>query len=650
MHTRQSLLTELQKLAEERGPDVTAFEFRVATGISPYYVEYHWGNWTRLRLAAGLPVRPCVGPVYSDEELLTELNRTACQLNDFPTSTQFDRLSNRSWHTLERRFGDRQTVLERYRDWTGSRTRDETPSFLADCPAGCVPSTVPGIYLVKSPLLNVLAWLLLSLGLLHASPWLSGGPTRDRLPDTEAFEGVDCHPDGPWGISDTDRSVHFDASAPRSPAAMLSRREFIQASLAAGTAVAAGSPFRNPLVQAAEARSANEKLNIAVVGVAARGGANLAGVAHENIAVLCDIDQNRLSEAASKFPSAKTLVDFREIFELPGIDGIVVSTPDHTHAIPVAMALKKGMPVYCEKPLTHSLYEARVLRRLNAAAKVPTQMGNQIHSDLSNYRRVVEIVRSGQIGEIQRVHVWLGSGTFAGKRVAEGTPPTYVNYDLWLGPAPYRPFHESHFHFNWRYWWDFGNGQLGDFGCHYMDLPFWALELGAPTTITAQGEKAHDGDNECPSKLQVDYHFPARAGAPPVHLTWYHGGGMPEGAEQYQKGSAVLFEGSEGRLLADYGSNKVFLNSGKTAEAVKPWITDSIGHHKEWLRAIRTGESTGSNFEYATNLTEAVHLGNIAYRVGKPITFDAAALKCVDCPEADPIIRREYRDGWTLPT
>lgn len=431
---------------------------------------------------------------------------------------------------------------------------------------------------------------------------------------------------------------------------MLSRRQFIQASLAAGTGITAGSSLRPQAVWSAPERSANELLKLAVIGVAARGGANLKGVSHEHIAVLCDIDEERLDQAAAMFPSAKKLVDYREVFEIPDLDGVVVSTPDHTHALPVAMALKQGLPVYCEKPLTHSLYEARVLRRLNAEARVATQMGNQIHSDLSNYRRVVEIVRSGVIGEISRVHVWQGNGVRVGKRVAEGTPPAHVHYDLWLGPAPERPFHESHFHFNWRYWWDFGGGQLGDFGCHYMDLPFWALELGSPTTISARGEKGHDGDNECPERLQVDYQFPARGDAPPVQLTWYHGGWMPEGAEEYKKGSAVLFEGTEGRILADYGTNKVFLNSGKTAEPVKPWITDSIGHHKEWLHAIRTGASTGSTFEYATNLTESVHLGNIAYRVGQPITFDSTNLKCVDCPEADMFIRREYRDGWVLPT
>jgi predicted dehydrogenase len=429
---------------------------------------------------------------------------------------------------------------------------------------------------------------------------------------------------------------------------MLSRREFLHAALAAGTAVSSGWSPRTALAQ--EPRSANEKLNLAVIGVAARGGANLSGVAHENVVVLCDIDSTRLDQAAENFRAAKKLVDFREIFALPNIDGVVVSTPDHTHAIPVAMALKNNWPVYCEKPLTHSLYEARVLRRLHIEHPVATQMGNQIHSDLHNYRRVVEAVRSGVLGDITRVHVWQGGGVRTGQRVQQAEPPKNVNYDLWLGPAPYRPFHESHFHFNWRYWWDFGGGQLADFGCHYMDLPFWALELGAPSTITAKGEKGHDGDNECPNLLQVDYQFPARGAYPAVQLTWYHGGWMPEGAAEYKRNSAVLFEGTEGRLIADYGTNKIFLNSGKTAEPIAPSIPDSIGHHKEWCHAIRTGETTGSHFGYAGNLTEAVHLGNLAYRVGKPITWDAAALKAVGCPEADPIINRKYRDGWTLPT
>ncbi len=426
-----------------------------------------------------------------------------------------------------------------------------------------------------------------------------------------------------------------------------SRREFLQAALAAGTAAALPAALQPRTLSAREPRSANEKLRLAVIGVADRGAANLAGVAHENIVALCDIDDQRLDEAAKRFPSAKKLSDMREVAGLADLDGVVVSTPDHTHAIPVAMALRNKLPVYCEKPLTHSVFEARTLRRLTAEAQVPTQMGNQIHAG-ANYRRVVEAIRSGAIGDVKRVHVWLGGGVRTGKRVTEGQPPAHVHYDLWLGPAPYRPFNDTSFHFNWRYWWDFGGGALADFGCHFMDLPFWALQLGAPTKVAAKGEKGHDGDNECPNRLQVDYEFPARGDMPPVELTWYHGGWMPAGAEDYKMGSAVLFEGTDGRLISDYGSHKVFLQSGKSAEPVKPWIKDSAGHHQVWLNAIRTGGPTASHFEYGGNLSEAVHLGNVAYRAGAPFIWDAAAMKCPDSPMAEQLLQRTYRDGWVL--
>lgn len=427
----------------------------------------------------------------------------------------------------------------------------------------------------------------------------------------------------------------------------LSRREFLQAAVAAGTAVAATSPVMSRHALGKEPRSANDKLNIAVIGVAGRGGDNLRGVAGENIAVLCDIDDNRLDAAGQAHPGAKKVNDFREVFEASNLDGIVCSTPDHLHAIIVAGALKRGLPVYCEKPLTHSVYEARALRRLNSQAKVPTQMGNQIHAG-PNYRRVVELVRSGAIGAIERVHVWQGGGVRSFPHVKTTEPPKNIHYDLWIGPAPYRPYSEAHFHFNWRYWWDFGGGQLGDFGCHFMDLPFWALELGAPSSVAAKGEKGHDGDNECPMRMQVEYQFPGRGGMPPVHMTWYHGGWMPAGAEVYKMGSAVLFEGSDGRLIADYNTHKLFMQEGKKETPIKPWISDSVaGHHHEWLHAIRTSGTTSSHFEYAGNLTEAVLLGNVSLRAGKPLQWDAKALK-TDSPEADAFLKREYRSGWEM--
>jgi len=430
---------------------------------------------------------------------------------------------------------------------------------------------------------------------------------------------------------------------------IMARREFLQRAVVAGTAVpsfaaACGLAAEGPQ----EPRSANEKLNLAVVGVAARGGANLNGVSSENIVALCDIDQARLKQAAKQFPQAKTTQDYRDVLALDDLDGVVVSTPDHMHAIVLAPALRRKLHVYCEKPLTHSVWEARQIRKLTREAGVVTQMGTQIHAG-TNYRRVVEMVQAGLLGAVRRVHVWQGGGVRVGQRVKSGEPPQGVNYDLWLGPAPYRPFHPSHFHFNWRYWWDFGGGQLADFGCHYMDLPFWALGLTAPTAVAATGQKGHSGDNLCPNAMRVEYAFPARGDQPAVHLTWYHGGWKPEGAEVYGKGSAVLFEGESGRLLADYSTRKLFLQGGRKAEAVKQTIPNSIGHHQEWIHAVKTGGTTTCHFEYGGNLTESVLLGNVSYRAGqKKLEWDAARLKATNCPEAAPLVRREYRSGWTL--
>jgi len=431
--------------------------------------------------------------------------------------------------------------------------------------------------------------------------------------------------------------------------AIMARREFLQRAVVAGTAVPSMSTASGLCSELPrESRSANDKLNLAVVGVAARGGANLKGVSTENIVVLCDIDQARLTQAAKQYPQAKTTQDFRDVLAFDDLDGVVVSTPDHMHAIVLAPALRRKLHVYCEKPLTHSVWEARQIRKLTREAGVVTQMGTQIHAG-TNYRRVVEMVRAGLLGAVRRVHVWQGGGVRVGQRVKSGEPPQGVNYDLWLGPAPYRPFHTSHFHFNWRYWWDFGGGQLADFGCHYMDLPFWALSLTAPTTVAATGQKGHSGDNLCPNAMRVDYAFPARGDQPAVHLTWYHGGWKPQGAEVYGKSSAVLFEGEHGRLLADYSTRKLFLQGGRKAEAVKPTIPNSIGHHQEWIHAVKTGGTTTCHFEYGGNLTESVLLGNVSYRAGqKKLEWDAAQLAATNCPEAAPLVRREYRAGWTL--
>lgn len=426
------------------------------------------------------------------------------------------------------------------------------------------------------------------------------------------------------------------------------RRSFLQKALVAmaATPVAIHSGPRAADSPPAK-KGPNERLNLGIIGVAGRGGEDMNQVQSQNIVVLCDIDEGRLQGAAKAFPEAATYKDYRRVLDHTELDAVVVGTPDHMHAIPVSHALKAGLDVYCEKPLAHSVHEVRVLRELAAEHKAVTQMGTQIHAG-DNYRRVVELVQSGAIGDVRRVQVWMNGRPNVGKRVKEGTPPANVDYDLWLGPAPYRPFHESHFHFNWRYWWDFGGGVLADFGCHYMDLPFWALGLDAPLTIESEGKKDHDGDNEVPGLQRVEYHFAARGRLPPVHMTWYHGGWMPEGAEVYKKGSAVLFEGEKAFLLADYGTHQVVVGKDQP-EVVPPprTIPASIGHHEEWIEAVKTRGPTTCNFAYSGGLAECVLLGNVAYRVGKKLAWNAKDLK-TDCPEAASLIQREYRRGWTL--
>lgn len=427
----------------------------------------------------------------------------------------------------------------------------------------------------------------------------------------------------------------------------LERREFLRRALVAGTATL-GSTLVTPSRPLLAARSPNEKLNLACIGVANKGADNINNLQSENIVALCDIDSLHLGSMASRFPKATTYADFRKMLDKEkSLDGAVVSTPDHTHAIATMWALQRGLDIYCEKPLAHSVWEVRQMRNEAATRKAVTQMGTQIHAG-DNYRRVVEIIRANQIGPVSRVHVWMANTNRPGKRVKEGTPPPNVDYDLWIGPAPMRPFDLSHFHFNWRYWWDFGGGSLADFGCHYMDLPFWALDLRYPTSVEAKGEKTSTGDNEVPDNMRVDYHFPARGDRPPVHLTWYHGDWMPEGAEDYHKKGAVLFEGNgaSGRLLADYSTRKFFMLDGTEPDAPPKSIPDSIGHWAEWAQACKNRGPTTCNFDYSGALAEAVLLGNVSYRAGKKLTWDAESLNAPDAPEADAFVKREYRPGW----
>jgi predicted dehydrogenase len=441
----------------------------------------------------------------------------------------------------------------------------------------------------------------------------------------------------------------------------MNRRRFL------GTAAIAGAAtFAAPAIL--RARNLNEKLNIAIIGAGGRGASNMQSVASENIVALCDVSADSLGRAAEAHPQARCSVDFRELYDHAGeFDAVVVSTCEHSHAFATLPALQLGKHVYCEKPLTHSVWEARVIREAAARAKVATQMGTQIHAG-DNYRRVVELIQTGAIGPVREVHVWVGRAwgwqaneadakqagdiVFVQSRPAEAEPiPPGLNWDLWLGPAPERPFHNVYFPGpKWYRWWDFGNGTMSDLGSHWIDLPFWALELKAPLVIEAQGPPPHP--EIAPASMQVTYQYGPRAALPALELTWYQGRNKPAiwrdgGIPQWDNG--VLFVGDKGMLLSDYGKH-LLLPEDKFQGFVppKPFIPNSIGHHAEWLQACKSGEPTTCNFDYAGRLTEANHLGNVAFRTGVRLEWDAANLRATNCADAERFVRRDYRPGWKL--
>jgi predicted dehydrogenase len=429
--------------------------------------------------------------------------------------------------------------------------------------------------------------------------------------------------------------------------ARLNRRRFLQSAAVTSAAILSGSST------AAEKKAApSDRLNLGIVGVNGRGAANLEGVSSENIVALCDVDLNRAGPARAKYPRAKFYQDYRRILDHNDIDAVVISIPDHMHAFVAVAAMRAGKHVYCEKPLAHSVSEVRLMRETAASHKTITQMGTQIHAG-ENYRRVVEVVQSGVLGPIHRVQVWCAKRPNPVHLAKPPKPvPAGLDYDLWLGPAPYRPYDPAHLHFEWRWWWAFGGGILADMACHYVDLPTWALGLRAPTTVVATGKKAHEGDYDVPDLLQVDYEYPARGKLPPVHLTWYSGVAGPDLAGKVTYGgfgSGVLFEGDTGKLLADYDHYQLLPEAQfKDFKLPRHTIPASLGHHREWVEAVKHGGTTTCNFDYGGALAEAVLLGNVAFRCGEKITWDSAAARVTNVPEAARYLQREYRKGWHL--
>jgi predicted dehydrogenase len=428
----------------------------------------------------------------------------------------------------------------------------------------------------------------------------------------------------------------------------ISRRTFVR-TVSVGTI---GTFFIPRFSGAAE--SANDKLNIGIVGVANQGKYNLDNVASQNIVALCDVDDNLLAKAAEKFPHAKKYNDFRKMMEQREIDAVVVATPDHTHAVATMAALQSGRHVYCEKPLTHTISECRAIRNAAKKSGKATQMGTQIHAG-DNYRRVVELVQSKAIGPIKEVHVWVAGG-YGGKTRPTATPPVpeWLHYDLWLGPVERRAYHPEYLPFHWRNWWAFGGGTLADLGCHYIDLPHWAMGLTAPDSVETEGP-ALDGEST-PVWLIARYHYPQYR-PEGLNLTWYHRGKRPEYFERLKLSheeaakwkSGILFVGEQGELLADYNRHLLLPEEKfRSFSRPEPFIKKSVGHHREWIAACKNGTPTTCNFDYSGALTEAVLLGNVAYRVGKKLEWDSKQLKATNSTEADRFIQHHYRAGWTI--
>ena len=443
----------------------------------------------------------------------------------------------------------------------------------------------------------------------------------------------------------------------------MSRRSFL-----GGATAAAAFTFLPSRVLGRDGPSPNQKLNIAGVGVGGQGASDLVEVESENIVALCDVDWDRAAKTFERYPTAKRYKDFRQMLEKEkNIDAVVVATPDHNHAIVSITAMKMGKHVYCEKPLTRTVFEAREVARVAREAKVATQMGNQGMAFEGN-RQMIEWLDDGAIGAVREVHVWSDRPTHSGKlplwwpqgvERPTDTPsvPETLDWDQWLGPAPWRPYHPDYAPFRWRGWWDFGSGGLGDMGIHNLAPVFAALKLGAPESVNASSTPVTK--ETIPLAASVHYQFPARGELPPVKLHWYDGGFMPERPAELDENreldreDGIIFVGDKGKMLVAGwgGEHPRLLPASRDAEYKRPAKTlpRSVGHHKEWIEACKGGSAPRSQFDFAGPLTEAVLLGSVCVRNGgDKILWDSANLKITNDPDANQFLHYEYRKGWSL--
>ncbi|MBP3955123.1 Gfo/Idh/MocA family oxidoreductase [Gemmata sp. G18] len=459
---------------------------------------------------------------------------------------------------------------------------------------------------------------------------------------------------------------------------MTTRRITRRQALAA-SAAALGYFHLAPAVSSARVYRANEKLRVAGVGVGGKGDSDIEQAAKlMDVVALCDVDESKLAPKAKKWAAAKTFTDFRKLFDdtalLKNIDAFTVSTPDHNHAVVSILAMRAGKHVYCQKPLTHDVYEAHLMRAEAKKNKVCTQMGNQ-GTAANGLRRAAELLQKGVLGDVAEVHVWTNRpiwpqapGVTDQKPPKEGAVPKGIHWDEFLGVAPDRPYAAGIHPFAWRGFWDYGTGAIGDMACHTANMAFMGLKLGHPTKVSAEAGDVNP--LTCPSFAQAAIEFPKREGLVPVTLHWYEGkrdgkkvlpsDKLVEQATALSKGKLVdsgsIIVGTKGFAYSpdDYGANVFFSTGEKTGSNTKPETMPSNdkgdqGQKNEWVEAIKAGkpELALSNFDYAGLLTAAFLLGNVAIRTGKAFNFDGE--KCqADIKEAAPLIRRTYRKGWDL--
>jgi predicted dehydrogenase len=453
-----------------------------------------------------------------------------------------------------------------------------------------------------------------------------------------------------------------------------SRRKFLGA---ASTAAAGLMVVPRHVVGATQKKGAkkapSDTLNIACVGVGGMGAADTRGCRSQNIVALCDVDDESMAKLLRHdelepnekvmYDKAAKYRDFRRMLEKEkGIDAVTVSVPDHNHAVIAMAAIKLGKHVYVQKPLTHTIQEARVLAEAAKAANVVTQMGNQGHAG-EGARLVCEWIKDGAIGNVFEVHCWTNrpiwpQGEIDAPKEIPSVPAT-LDWDVWLGPAPFRPYHPAYHPFKWRGLWDFGTGALGDMGAHIMDQPFWALDLKAPVSVEASSTVF--SKDYAPAAEVVTYEFAARGSMPPVKLTWWDGGLMPPRPAELEPGRMVgddgggcFFRGDKGLLMCGtYGENPRLVPETRMQDYKRPekTMSRSKGIREEWFEAIKNGTKSTTDFSYSGPLTETMLLANVAVRLkdkNMKLLWDAAKMEFTNLPEANELLHFSYRPGWSL--